>query len=212
LPTPPAPNPIPTVPAWVNFAYNQSDWTGFGYYKLTAAQCTDTGLVTAIAAFGSGKGVVDGSSCTGQIVFSSNTVINLANDVALILPNGWGFNNDSFASSTSTPHNLWVIRPDSTVESPATPTCPSSATDTLAGGFKMTNIVMMIYDPCTVSISSGIQFTGQVFAGKTSISGAAYLTYQKVGLPGFNLDTGSSTTTTSSPNTWNIVSNRDIAG
>ncbi|MEJ1231041.1 MAG: hypothetical protein WDM88_11090 [Galbitalea sp.] len=34
--------------------------------RTLASQCNDTGLVAAFASFGTGKGVVDGSRCTGR--------------------------------------------------------------------------------------------------------------------------------------------------
>ncbi len=102
---------------------------------------------------------------------SGGVTLTLGGDVALILPNGFVFNNDTFTRSST--HNLWVIRPDPTVESPPLPTCPSNATDGLTNGFIISNkINVMIYDPCTVAVSSGIKFSGQIFAGKTSIDGS----------------------------------------
>jgi hypothetical protein len=67
-----------------------------------------------------------------------------------------------------------------------------------------------MYTPCKVVLSSSTKFTGQVFSGKAGIDGGATLTYTAVGLPGYNLDTGLSTTVSATEEDRTIVSFRNV--
>ena len=51
-----------------------------------------------------------------------------------------------------------------------------------------------------------------IFKSSSEIGGAAKLFYTTVGLPGWDLDTGTASTVTSAPNAWTSVSTRNIAG
>ena len=83
----------------------------------------------------------------------------------------------------------------------------------VGGGFTFdSTISTIIYTPCHIGIGSGIKFYGQIFGGETEISGAAKLFYTTVGLPGWDLDTGTASTVTSAPNAWTSVSTRNIVG
>ncbi len=210
--TPVTATPIaPTVPAWVNFAYNQSDWTGFSQATM-GSTCDWTALQTAINGFSGGKGVIDARACSGAITISSYQKLTMSNDLAIISTKGFTFAGSSgFISSA--PHNLWLITPDTTVESPATPTCPSGSTVTISGGFTFDpNIDALIYSPCQINVGSGIQFYGQLFGGTTTVDGAARLFYSAVGLPGFDLSTGLQSTTATATNSWSAVSIRNLGG
>src|SRR6185312_8984526 len=76
LPTPIA----PTVPDWVNFAYNKSDWTGFSEYVL-GTTCDFNAFQTAVNSFAGGKGVIDARACTSPIVISTYQQLVLSNDL-----------------------------------------------------------------------------------------------------------------------------------
>ena len=83
----------------------------------------------------------------------------------------------------------------------------------MGGGFTFSSTIStIIYTPCKAAIGSGINFYGQVFAGQAVVDGAAKLFYTTVGLPGWNLDTGTTSSVTSSPNAWASVSTRNVTG
>jgi hypothetical protein len=206
----PATPTSPTVPNWVNFTYNAADWPG--YSVATISTCDYTTMTAAITSFSGGKGIIDARNCTGAINFSSYQKLALTNDLAIISTNGFDLGG-SAGFSASAGVDLFLITPDTTAESPATPTCPSGSKFTVGGGFTFdSKISTIVYSPCQISVGSGINFYGQLFGGKTTVDGAAKLFYTAVGLPGWNLDTGTASTVTSSPNAWTSVSTRNIVG
>jgi len=206
----PAAPTSPIVPNWINFAYNTADWPG--YTVATISTCTYATMSAAIATFSGGKGIIDARGCAVPINFSSYQKLALSNDTAIISTKGFTFDGSAgFSASTSV--DLFLITPDTTVESPAKPSCPSGSQVDVGGGFTFdSTISTIIYTPCHIGIGSGIKFYGQIFGGETEISGAAKLFYTTVGLPGWDLDTGTASTVTSAPNAWTSVSTRNIAG
>ena len=83
----------------------------------------------------------------------------------------------------------------------------------VGGGFTFdSKISTIIYTPCHIGIGSGIKFYGQIFGGESEISGAAKLFYTAVGLPGWDLDTGTASGVNSSPNAWSKLSARNVTG
>ncbi|MFC4242436.1 hypothetical protein ACFOYW_03545 [Gryllotalpicola reticulitermitis] len=211
----------PTVPNWYNFAFNASDWTGLGYTvkTLTASQCTNGWGTTGVStAYATGSVVIDARACPHGVKLSSgnNDGIALNGNLAII---GTAFDVESgaFTSTSGTP-KVWLITPDSTVESPTAPTCTASATGwtadsssgmtteqtELANGLTLTpakkstanNISLMVYTPCPVNIGGnggGVSIQGQIFSGSVNVANGSNMTWIPIGLPGANLDTGTST-------------------
>jgi hypothetical protein len=68
----------------------------------------------------------------------------------------------------------------------------------------------MMYSPCAVAVASGTTFTGQVFAGQASIDGGSTITYQAIGLPGYDLNSGTRTTSTSTEADRSLLSQRNV--
>jgi hypothetical protein len=216
--TPSTPSPVsapgvPTIPGWIHFTYNQSDWTGFGLYTLASDKCSVTGLQAAVDSFGGGKGVVDARACTSPLTLDGGTTVALANDVAIISTKGFSVTAGS-GFTTSGPTKLWLITPDTSAASVLPPaSCPSGSSITFSGGPSIpTNLTIMSYTPCSVYISSGIHYSGQVFAGTVNVDGAAVMTYTKIGMPGWNLDTGTQSASSGGSNTWTAYSTRNVAG
>lgn len=211
----PATPVAPTVPNWVNFGYSLADWPG--YSVATLSTCTYTTMSAAIAGFNGGKGIIDARGCSSAINFSSYQKLDLTNDLVIFTNAGFDLQGSAGFNATKAV-SLFLITPDYTTESPATPTCVSGSF-TVGGGFTFDkDISTIIYTPCQVNIGSGINYWGQIFGGKTKIDGAAKLFYTAVGLPGYDLNTGSvstvgsTTTTTTSTNDWSTVSTRDVTG
>ncbi len=200
----------PSVPDWINFAYSKSDWSGFSEYVL-GSTCDFNALTTAVNSFAGGKGIIDARACTSPLVESTYQQLVLSNDLVIISTLGFNLGSGGGFTSSSA-HKLWLITPDTTVESPTAPTCPSGSSVNVTGNFYFSpNLSTIIYSPCKVYIGSGINFYGQVFAGGASIDGSAHLYYSPVGLPGYDLSTGASTATPP-PNPWTPVSTRNIGG
>lgn len=199
VPAGPGPGPAvparPVVPDWVDFDYRLSDWTGFAETVLTGANCTQAKLTAALML--PGTGVIDMRTCSGVTLDGSNKV-SLGGDKAVFakkysLGAGAGF----LSSSTN---KIWLITPDSNSDHALS--CPVSEggvawngvrTDPafkVDGGFTLVNVSALVYTPCTALISSGVQWTGQVFAGNATVDGNAKIDYRPLGLPGYDLGTG----------------------
>lgn len=208
-PAAPAAPIAPVIPNWIEFTYNPSDWSGFTVYTVPAGtNCTETTIVNAYATFGSSKGLIDARNCTGQVNFAGT--LSLLNDLAIIAPKGFNMSNGIISSSGA--HNLWLISPDpsSSGDSPTSTACSPTV---FSGGFAIGgNVSVMTYTPCEVQVTSSLIYRGQIFAGAMSVSGAAVITYNPVGLPGWNLNTGTQTTVSQASNNWTLQSTRNIGG
>jgi len=208
----------PTVPNWYNFTYNSADWSGLGYQieKLTAAQCTSGWGETGVSSqYTSGNVVIDARACTHGVRLSSgyNDGINVTGNLAII---GTAFDIESgaFSSPAGSTPKVWLITPDNKAETPAAPSCDSSTGWTedsssgytseetsLTNGFTLgttkkstaNNISLMVYTPCLVDIEGGSYIQGQVFSGSVDMGNGSDMSWIPVGLPGVNLDTGTST-------------------
>jgi len=187
----------PTVPGWYNFAYNASVWTGFTE-RVMSGSCTYSTLNTVVASFAGSPGLIDARGCTSGIVINGSDEVAMTADVAIVanrfsLTNGGGFRS-------TTASRLWLITPDSNTGN-TVPNCPSGGSFTISGDFDFSNTIStMIYTPCAVTIGSGIDtLRGQVWAGSADIDGGANFGYVPVGLPGVNLNTGSTATPTATP-------------
>lgn len=191
----PAPGATPVVPDWIDVGYNPATWVGFAV-RTVSGTCDWAALQNAATLLAGGPGIVDARGCTAPISISDNQKLTLGNDLA-IFANGFNLGGSTgFASSSK--HRLWLITPDSTPDgAPSPTTCTSSMRTIVGGGVTLDpNLSVMIYSPCQVNIGSGINWTGQIFAGSVTISGAAKLNYVRVGMPGFDLDNGTASNPT----------------
>lgn len=212
LPAAPSAPISPTVPNWIEFAYSQSDWTGFGLFTVpNGTTCNETYMITAAATFGSARGVIDARNCSGQVNFGNNSLtLPMLNDLAIISTKGFSMTN-SFIGSAA-PHNLWLIQPDP-VPTDGVPTTTGCSPTVFSGGFNFTGQVsVMTYSPCEVQVGSAINYRGQLFSGATRVEGAAHLVYNPVGLPGWNLNTGIRSTVAAASNNWSVQSTRNVGG
>ena len=201
----------PVVPEWINFDYVPADWSGFAVATISSTStCTYAQVNAAVQSFAGQNGIVNAMGCQNGIYIGSDNKVALASNVAIFakaytLTEGGGF-------TASQARKLWLITPDQTVETPTRPSCVTGENSfTVTGGFTFSSTLnVMMYTPCKVALASGTTFTGQVFAGKASINGGATLTYTAIGLPGYNLDTGVRSVSTSTESDRTIVSYRDV--
>jgi Tfp pilus assembly protein PilX len=183
----PAAGPTPVVPDWVDFNYAKADWVGFNEVAISGA-CDWTSFRDAIATLASGPGIIDARTCSGPITISNYQTLTLGQDLAIIAKSFDLAGSAGFTSAAK--HKLWLIEPDTVAD--GQPTCPAGGYFTVGGSFTLSsNVNAMIYSPCLVSITSGIDWYGQVFSAKTVINGSSKLHYVAVGLPGVDLSNGS---------------------
>lgn len=216
IPTAPPATPVavprPIVPTWPDYTYLPADWGGFTLVTV-AAPCGVTQFNAAIATLSGQKGVLDARACASPLTIGTcgGCNVNIVNDTA-ILAKAFNFGG-SLQFTATTNQKMWFITEDPTAG--YTPTCSGSGVGdfVLGGGMKFSTMLeIMVYTPCTANIGSGIKMIGQIFAGKTTISGAAQISYNAVGLPGVDLATGNTTTTTTPVASWSLQSTRNIGG
>jgi len=198
----------PVVPNWVDFASSTADWTGFTV-KTISGTCGYDQVSAAVASLGGSKGVIDGRGCTSALSLGSYQKLTLTNDL-VIISNSFSLGGSAgFASSAA--HKLWLITPDDI--SNAKPDCPAGSTFKIEGSFVFpSNVSTMLYSPCKITLASGIKVWGQVFAGQAAIAGDATLSYVPIGLPGYDLNTGTPSTGSSNTGTFGaLVSYRELA-
>ncbi|MGX5682076.1 hypothetical protein [Schumannella luteola] len=199
----------PVVPNWVDFGsraedYTSTVWVGFSIYQM-GTTCTAATIRTAIAAIGGAPGVIDGRNCSGgSISIGGSETISVTNDLAIIANSIDLGGSMKFSSSTA--KRLWLINPD-TVDNDL-PNCPGKLNIDGSAGF--TNLSVLLFSGCKVTIASSTQMTGQVFAGDVSVGGAATIRYRAVGLPGVNLSTGAQESTSSNNAPRELVSLRNV--
>jgi len=208
--TGPIASPAPTapfIPAWVDFTYKESDWTGFAHTSISGA-CDYNAFQGAVNSFGSRPGVIDARGCSAAITISGYQQLTIQNDLAIIA-NSWNFGGSGSIYSASN-RKLWLITPDDTADHLPTCTAPKgNFTD--GGGFKIsTTIDAMVYTPCQVNIGSSIQWRGQVFGGKVVVDGGSKFTFKAVGLPGVDLSTGIVDVPSTEDAVWSLESTRNL--
>ncbi|WP_309709698.1 polymer-forming cytoskeletal protein [Pseudolysinimonas sp.] len=209
--TNPAKPAWPIVPDWINFDYDPADWSGFAIATITSSgSCSYTQVKNAVASFAGQNGIVNALGCVGGVSIGGSNIVTLNQDVAIFSPSYNLSGGGGFTASQT--RKLWLITPDNVVESPTAPTCTTGENSfSVSGGFSFSsNLLVMMYTPCKVALGSSTTFTGQVFSGKAGIAGGAMLTYTAIGLPGYDLNTGLSTTVVSTEADRTIVSFRNV--
>jgi len=211
----PYPQPAtPSVPNWVDYTYDPSVWTGFTPVVLPTGSCSITTLRNAISSLAGGKGLIDARNCTNGVTLTGSDTLSISNDVAFFAKTITIGNSGGIIPTA--PSRVWFINPDTTAN--GVPTCASGNSFSVSGAPVFQNSAgtikasVMMYSPCTVTISTGVKFQGQVFAGSATIDGGAQIGYVAIGLPGVDLSTGSSTGSTTTTTTRSIVSNRNFTG
>lgn len=191
------PTPIkPTVPDWVDYDYKLADWVGYTEQVISGATCGVSQLNTAVANVAGRPVVIDARTCTNGISLGGVDKVSLgANTVIIAKKYDFGGSAGFTAGSDL---KLWLITPDTVANKK--PDCPAGANFAIGGAFTIpSRVSTMYYSPCLISLASGLNVTGQIFAGQAAINGAATLHYVPVGLPGVDLDTGSPAGGGSSP-------------
>lgn len=191
---PPA-KPLPTVADWIDFPYDPSMWPGFSVATISG-NCSDGNafnkIQAAVDSLAGGPGILDARGCTGDFKPSQYQTLMLKGDLA-IFAHQFDLGN-SFKIDANDNYNLWLISPDEVAD--GVPTCPPGGKMALSGTFSNSvNTTGLIYTPCKAIVGNSNHWYGQIFAGQTSVNGAASMYFSPVGLPGYDLATGTSSGT-----------------
>lgn len=197
-----------TVPEWVDFGANPVDltterWTGYTLVTM-GSDCSSQKFYAALQTAGSNPALIDARACANGLSFGGGSGeqtgqgqnangYRLRNDTAII-----GRKIDFSGSSNFFAHSgtvdLWLINPDTIAN--ASPDCGGQSIS-ISGGFYTTNVNVMFYTPCPITLSSSTTVKGQIFAGNSvTFGGSGLLDYMPLGLPGYDLNTGMPVTTT----------------
>ncbi|WP_411701124.1 hypothetical protein [Conyzicola sp.] len=213
-PARPAAGPVaiaaPFVPDWVDFDFVATDWDGFAVVTMSGT-CDWNALQAASISLAGGKGIINAMNCTNGLTIGGSDKLPLRNDLVLVSKK---FNLTGSGGFTSTAaHKLWLITPDA-VKDHIPAACPTGWGFNVDGGFTfapLANISTMIYTPCKVTVGSGIQLRGQIFAGSASVDAGATMTHVGMGLPGVDLTTGSNGPPAGTPPVYKLEYTRNAA-
>jgi hypothetical protein len=193
----------PVVPTWIDFGslpehYTSATWVGFTVVDM-GTDCDSSQVIAKIALLGGAPGVLDGRNCIGEFKMSNSATANVYNDLAIIAPRIHFDGGNTALVGQSGPHDLWLINPDgaTTAGAPDTNLCVNDGSYVkIENGPSFTDLTVMMYSPCPVLTVNNFTFTGQVFAGSSTLSNNTTLQYGAVGLPGYDLNTGAATNVT----------------
>lgn len=207
LPVPTAPT-IPTAPpapSWVDWHYDQADWTEVGMSNVItvpsgspacgliyASSSTQPGLKYALDQT---VGTVYDARACNEVRFGNGaaTDVFLYADV-MIVGRTFHVPGVTFKSGDGQPHRLWFMVEDG-APGTAGPQLPAGGCgDIKVGSGARTyfddEIQLMAYTPCTVQIDSQTQWRGQLYSNKLGLSIGEGLVYVPTGIPGTDLGGG----------------------
>lgn len=190
------------VPDWVDFGADPADLTPAGWAGYTlvtmGTDCSDKKFYAALQVAGSNPALIDARACSNGLSFSGGDTeqtgqgqnangFRLRNNVAII-GSKLSFAGSARFFANSGTVNLWLINPDTIPNQK--PDCNGQSIS-VGGGFSTTNVNVMFYTPCEITLGSSTTLKGQIFAGSNvKFNGAGLLDYIPLGLPGYDLDTG----------------------
>jgi hypothetical protein len=200
----------PVVPNWVDFGaraadYTSTAWTGFQVVQL-GTNCDAASVKTKIASLAGQPGVLDGRTCVGTSDWGNNIDMGMTNDLAIIMPS---ISISGVKFTPPTAKRLWLINPDTVANQ--SPDCASGEGMSITNNPTFTNVNVMVYTPCSASIVAGISIQGQMFANQVTLNNHASLAYAPIGLPGYDLNYGSSTTQTGGEPARSVLTQRNVS-
>ena len=205
-PAPVAP-PAPSVPDWTNFSYNATDWTNMGFTEVVipADKCkidnNTNNQVWINAVMASTTPVVVNAMACNELLFSSSAALQLKTraDVAFFA-NAFGLENLTIDSATTAQHKMWFIVPGVKPLAPIVCATIKGEIDINSGVKVKANIAAMLFTPNCIQNSS-TEWRGQLYAGSVNFGQNISIEYVPIGLPGVNLETGTTVTTPGTPGT-----------
>lgn len=196
----------PVVPGWVDFNYDRSKWVGFTEVVLTSSQCSYESVQAKLVLTGTSSVLLDARSCS-NFELSSWQALTINGDLAIVANK---INLGGSGSITSTgERDVWLINPDTVAN--GLPDCGSGQQFSIGGAFSFSsNISVMMYSPCRIEVGSSTNVRGQIFGGQASVAGAARIGFVAIGLPGVDLNTGTTSTSGGSEANRTVVSSRNV--
>jgi hypothetical protein len=199
---------MPTVPGWVDFAYNPADWVGFTVLAISG-NCDPTTIANAVKTLSKAPGILDARGCTNGFVMTQT--LTIGKDL-VIIANSF----DLKAGAHLTPSNqsvtsrVWMITPDTVADQK--PTCPTGSSFKIGDSVEVDPpLQFMVYSPCDVSVGKSFHDRGQIYSNTSSLSASAELAYIAIGLPGVDLNTGTISNGTSSGSTLTLSTLRNVS-
>jgi Tfp pilus assembly protein PilX len=159
---------FPVVPEPVNGSATATAWSAAGYTnQITDNVCTPSGVYTDIANMASATApTVIITSCA--LTWANSSSLSLNQNLAIFSTGGFAMQNSTAWQSTTTATHLLYLMVPSTVGGTNT-TCNSGTGQpgiTLQNSTTFASSVdVMLYTPCTISISNGTTGYGQVYGG-----------------------------------------------
>ncbi len=205
---PPQPLPPPVIP-FPTLTLHASAWQSAGYSVVTNDDCNywsrkwggDTASFYYALWHSSTNTTKEVLQTTCPISLYNNQQIAIDHSLAIFDSGGFNLsNNANFASTTSNPHNLYLIVP-----SPKSATPPSCQANINLSNNAVIQppLVAFIYTPCAIHTSNSTSFSGQVVAGAFTLANGFSLNYHPMGpVPGLSF---SSTTTVAAGYSLSLV-------
>jgi hypothetical protein len=173
-------SPAPPQQVMPLLDYVASAWTAAGFQIQTYSSCATAR--TAILAGWSGKTVARITpACT--LTFPGDSAA-LQEDVAIISDGPIVFSNhNTWTSSSSTPHILYLMEPTNGITNPNCSTTPRDIT--IGNNTDFTKLYLFAYSQCTVTYNNNnAGLGGQVIAGTANIANLFNLAYHPIVVPG----------------------------
>lgn len=196
---------LPTVPGWVDFAYNPADWVTpsgatFSVITLNPLLITpndcgwdwdSTGMAKLRQAVNSTTPtIIDARNCSSlNMYYGLNP--KLKSDLVIVTNNKFTGGNNTWSSADGQPKRLWFINPDGVKDGvPGTLVPCTTERYNFNSGFTIgAGVTATVYTPCRIENSS-TTWVGQMYANQVVMHGNITFNYTPNGLPGVNLDTG----------------------
>ena len=198
--------PAPSVPDWTNFSYTKTDWTNIGFTEVVwTGSCTiDNNPVNQVLInqiMNSTTPVVVNAMGCNELLFSSSAALQLKTraDVAFFAKS-FGLENLTIDSATTAAHKMWFIVPGVKPIGAIVCASVSGEIDINSAVKVKANIAAMLFTPNCIQNSS-TEWRGQLYAGSVNFGQNISIEYVPIGLPGVNLETGTSVTTPGTPGT-----------
>jgi hypothetical protein len=159
---------FPVVPEPVSGSATATAWSATPYLytnQITDNTCTPAGVYTDIANVATATHpTIIITSCA--LTWSNNSSLNLNQNLAIFSTGGFTMqNNTSWQSATAATHDLYLMVPSSVSGTPTT--CSAGQPGiTLQNNTSFASTVnVMLYTPCTLTISNSTTGYGQVYGG-----------------------------------------------